>query len=471
MAVPAALAIGRGRGWAARLLLGLLPLSLLYPSIAYTYGWSHVLLLTGKTFEPAGTVDVLRCVWTLATWLWALPAVGIGLALRHLDVQVQQQAVLDGGLWRVTARLLLGPAFACFSATLVLAIQEFAVYEPTGISVMATEIRTVFETGAPGITPQNIVAVTSGADAGWGDQSQRSAAAVATALPLLGVVLVLFVLAAWGMRGFTAAEAAPWSRALDAGRWPVVVSYLLWALNVLTPTAAMVWWLSRAANAWSFWHAAQVHVAGSIFYGVAAGTCALLAGFLATSRRSAWLLAASIATFLIGGQLLAIADIRIYNQRTLLGSAFWVGLQRAIDRSHCVHRAIWLAGLAGRRGHLVEGVWRAAGVGRDGRGGAGSARPRWWSGHYSGPMVLGAAVLVMVLSLTELPSTVLLVPLNPQVLVTLLTTWVHQLRYDAMLLGSLLLVSMTALLGVALVLLVNLGVRLSRWRLRAKDMR
>ena len=31
---------------------------------------------------------------------------------------------------------------------MVLASQEFAVYEPTGISVVATEVRMVFETGA-----------------------------------------------------------------------------------------------------------------------------------------------------------------------------------------------------------------------------------------------------------------------------------------------------------------------------------
>ena len=30
----------------------------------------------------------------------------------------------------------------------VLATQEFAVYEPTGISVVATEVRMVFDTGA-----------------------------------------------------------------------------------------------------------------------------------------------------------------------------------------------------------------------------------------------------------------------------------------------------------------------------------
>ena len=71
----------------------------------------------------------------------------LGLALRRVDADVQQQALLDGALLRVTARQLAGPAAAAMACVVVLASQEFAVYEPTGISVVATEVRMVFETG------------------------------------------------------------------------------------------------------------------------------------------------------------------------------------------------------------------------------------------------------------------------------------------------------------------------------------
>ena len=97
--------------------------------------------------RPAGVADIARCVWSLATWLLPVPATSWA-CLRRLDTQVQQQALLDGVLWRVTSATVLGPLVAAMAIVAVLAMQEFAVYEPTGISVVATEMRMVFETGA-----------------------------------------------------------------------------------------------------------------------------------------------------------------------------------------------------------------------------------------------------------------------------------------------------------------------------------
>ena len=78
LAVPAAIAIGRGRGSISAILWILLPLTLLMPSIAYTYGWSQFVRLNlelfqqlGVSFEAASPSDVVRCVWSLATWLWS----------------------------------------------------------------------------------------------------------------------------------------------------------------------------------------------------------------------------------------------------------------------------------------------------------------------------------------------------------------------------------------------------------------
>src|SRR5256885_6500761 len=144
--------------------------------------------------SPAGGADVMRCAWSLATWLWPPPAAAVGIALRRLDTQLQLQALLDGRLWRITLREL-SPVIA--SATMicaVLAFQEFSVYEPTGISVVATETRMVFETGAfssatnpiaaPGVAGQGIAL-------GPSEQSERAAAAVSVSLPLLLVVALL----------------------------------------------------------------------------------------------------------------------------------------------------------------------------------------------------------------------------------------------------------------------------------------
>src|SRR5690606_18512278 len=63
---------------------------------------------------------------------------------------------------------------------------------------------------------------------------------------------------------------------------------------------------------------------------------------------------------------------------------------------------------------------------------------------------------------TEVGATVLLNPQRPQVLTTLLLGWVHMLRYDDMLEGSLLLMALAGALGLAMLGLVALGARLLR---------
>ncbi len=126
MGLPAGLVLGRGRGRIARLLWVLLPAALLLPSLAYAYGWKQLVRLCmpgfdwvgdmrfylpivgtfhlpiDLTFRPNGAADIFRCIWSLGAWLWAVPAGLIGLSLRRMDTAVQQQAVLDGALRRVT---------------------------------------------------------------------------------------------------------------------------------------------------------------------------------------------------------------------------------------------------------------------------------------------------------------------------------------------------------------------------------
>src|SRR5688500_15726885 len=201
ISLPAAIVLGRGRGFFAKVLWFVLPATLLLPSITYAYGWSQLLRMIADRNEdlriaPASVTDVARCVLTLGAWLWPLPAAAIGLALRRLDAQVQQQSLLDGVLWRMTFRQLLAPAAAGAAIVAVLAMQEFAIYEPTGISVVATEVRMVFETGAFSSADNPITAPMGGGGSpedsgGLAAQRARAAAAVATALPLLGVIGVL----------------------------------------------------------------------------------------------------------------------------------------------------------------------------------------------------------------------------------------------------------------------------------------
>ena len=98
IAIPAAIVIGRGRGIFSKILILLLPLGLLIPSITYGYGWVQMFRLAKIMIDPGTTADIARCIWTLAGWLWPLAAISMGLALRYMDSQVQQQALLGQAL-------------------------------------------------------------------------------------------------------------------------------------------------------------------------------------------------------------------------------------------------------------------------------------------------------------------------------------------------------------------------------------
>ena len=480
LALPAALALGRGRGRLAMALWFALPVALLMPSLAYAYGWSQFLRMLGVHLVPGGWGDVARCVFTLAAWLWPLPAGILGLALRRIDVNLQQQALLDGALWRVTARQLAGPLAASLACVTVLASQEFAVYEPTGISVVATEVRMVYETGLYSSADNPITAPMGGGAgaAGGGDSAgpidaprelgERSAAAVATALPLLAVVGVLGAATAWGARSASAAEeldAGGWPRALDAPRGGVLIGWAVVSVTLVAPAASLVLARlesrDRPLDLLDTLAKFRPQLAGSLLLAGLAGAAAAVVACSAAVWRGGrgpgrWPLVAALATFLAGGQLLAIALIRLYN-RPSLG---WVYDGPLIVVMAYVARFGWLALLAAAvtRSRPWRTLRDLAAV--DGAAPVAAATHVVWP--LAWPLLGAAAVLVAVLSLTEVPATVLISPLRPQPLVPMLMTWVHMQRYDDMLEASLVLMGLVFVLALVAAALVWAGIRVMR---------
>jgi ABC-type Fe3+ transport system permease subunit len=469
MGLPAAVVVGRGRGVVAKVLMFLLPLGLVMPSVAYTYGWSHVLWLSGITPVPASIPDILRCVWTLAAWLWALPALVIGMALRGLDSEVQQAAMLDGVLWRITLRLLIGPIVASLAMTMALAVQEFAVYERTGIVVISTEVRTVFESGiGSGDRPANVAGVVAGAGRDMDNQARRAGVALATSLPMIllaagltGAALVILRRSCFA----ESLEAGGFPQCVAAGWLPKLATALLCVLTVAIPVAAMA--LSISPYRWETdsaghgivtraWLWAGNDVLGSLFYGVLAGGATLVLALLAAVRLRPMLLLMALAAFLIGGEILAIADIRLFNRE----GDFWQAIYNgpAIMVITCVGRFGWIGLVAGFA--TTGGAWRSlrdtAAV--DGAGTWQTMRRVVWP--LAWPVLLGSAVLVMILTMTEVSAAVLVSPLRPTMLVPRLMGWVHMLRYDDMLEGTLLLAGLAAALGAVAVGLIWLGRRL-----------
>ena len=473
MGLPAGIVLGRGRGLFSKVLWVLLPAALLLPSLSYAYGWAQlvrmmrnsdlfrpVLHSLGITFRPNGPADVFRCIWSLAAWLWAVPAGLIGIALSRLDPSVQQAAALDGALVRVTLRQLAGPIIASAAIVTILASQEFAVYEPTGISVTATEVRMVFDTGATSSADNSIAGpVASGEGLHASNQAQRAAAAVATAAPMEMVTIVLAIVAAWGASQTAASDeinVGDWPRVLDASKFAVITTLVLLLLNIGVPIVALLGALRIALSVPKMFNEFGPQVIGSVQLASFATVVATLASLSAGARWTRGLLAIAGASFLIGGQLLAIALIRVFNRPGF----DWVYDTAVVSVIAYVGRFGWLAIAAGRT--TWSRPWNelrdVAAV--DGANAIRTAASVIWP--LAWPALVAGGVIVGALSLTEVPATVLLMPQHPQVLTPMLMTWVHQARSDPMIEASLLMMLLVVLPAVLGVLLLAAGVRVLR---------
>lgn len=456
---PAALVLGRGPAAMRRLLWIVVPVSLLMPSLAYAYGWSQFIRLCRPAFDalgisllPASPADVARCIWTLAAWLWPVPAVIIGLALQRMDVSLQQHAVLEGALWRITCRQLLEPIIASMAIVMLLATQEFAVYEPTGISVVATEVRMVFETGAfSGMSDP----ITTPRDFGP-DQAQRAAAAVATALPLLLITLLLAwlasVIALKGPQG-DSVHVGQWPLVLRAPAWASILSLAILAIVLVIPIASLVIALRVPLSPERIWIEFGPELSGALSVAGITVLLALVLGFASAARWTRGSMLLFGLCFLIGGQLLAIALIRLWNRPGLA----WAYNSFPVPVLAYLGRFGWLALAAARGtwGQRWDDLRATAAV-----DGAGPLRTALWViWPLTWPTLLAGCLVVGALSMTEVAATVLLQPQNPRVLTPMLATWVHMARYDPMIEASLLMMSVVVIPWALVVLLTTLARR------------
>ncbi len=449
LAIPVAMVIGRGRGWFVLPLLFVCAIGLLQPSIVYSYGWVQALFLRGIEFHPQSPADILRCIFTIAGWLWPVPAVVVGLSLRRMDVQLQQQALLDGALGRVTLRHLLPAILGGLAIVLILAVQEFSVYERSGIRVVATEVRAVFQSS-------------------W-DPARGAAESLATALPVILLVLLLAGYVGRLARGTAVVEAidlGPWPRVLNAGLGWYLLTLVVIAGTLGVPLVALVLALQRRDSLGELLAVYGGTLGGSMFYAGITGLVALLVAASATIVRLRGTVLLSVISFLFGGQMVAIGLIRIYNRPWLE----WIynGWPIAVLAELALFG--WLAVVGGRLtwSRPWESIRQMAQA--DGANAWQSARhvvlPIAW------PLCAAAAVLVGVLALSEVPAMVLLQPQRPPTIIAWLVTWVHMQRNDAMIQGSLLLLGMVMVLSALVLLLAWLATRrLDRHRARRQRLR
>ena len=446
IALPVAIGLGRATPGRALVILAAMVASLLQPPVVFLYGWSQVLGQMGHEIQPQSAADVARCIWTLACWLWPIPAAVLGLALRSIDHDLLDAARLDGAQRRVRAAQLVGPAIGAAAITLAMALQQFTVFEQTNILVVATELRTVFSVG----TLLGEPVVTNAAEFGAAQQA-RIAAAGLVGLPVVVLVGALAMVARWALAPRSVAMGLGEVRGRRTGIWQAALALLVTAV---LPIAAMRLAMAHPADWRSAAGAIWPQLAGSLLIsGIVAAICLLL-GIAASVLRLRIVFWLSVACFLIGGQLLALGAIQMFNQP-------WLDVLYDTPASVIlVHVAmfVWISLLAARV--TWHDSWRDLRLASRSDGASGWQQvtcvllPGSWQWHAA------AAAVVMSLSLGEISAVMLLQPQRPQMLMPMLMTWVHMLRYDAMIEGTLLLATVIfamAMLGFVLVRIVGAG--------------
>jgi len=244
-----------------------------------------------------------------------------------------------------------------------------------------------------------------------------------------------------------------WPTALNAGGAWTAGAWLLFLIAVLFPMAAMIIALKRPLNPKEIWTEFSPQATGSLLIAIVSGIAAFVIALTSAMHRHRGLLAIASVSFLIGPLLLAIALIRIYNHRWL----WWIYDSLPLIVMAYIARFGWLALVAGRStwSRAFRQLRELASL--DGANALRVARSIVWP--IAWPILAAAGMLVMILSLTEVPATVLLSPQHPQPLIPMMMQWVHLQRNDSMIEAALLLCGMVLVLGIATVLLGCIGRR------------
>ena len=444
-----AIAIARGSKVFAGLVICLAAICVLTPSIVHSYAWSQCLRLLGITPFPASAGDIFRCVWTQGCWLWGIFAVLVGLAARRLDPEISAAAHLDGGRLRVLIGSLRGTMACVCGIILLLCAAEFAVFEQTGIRVIATEARIAYDTGLrPGQASSPRIT-----------QDGRAALAIATVIPLaIALILLLsMTLTAIGRGHWQLAEsAAPKAAFAKHG----IAAAAAMIVSVLVPLVALVASLSSLELLYPTRMLAifAPQLAGTLFIGFTVFIVAALlaaAGAIAHPRAVYAAAIASLTVFTLGGLVLAIAQLQVWINVPAISDSFPIVLFAHLAR------LAWIPLLAGRWLHTSGWQNLRDGAAVDGASTwqtlVGVLLPIGW------PILASAAACTALLAMTEVPANLILANQNPPMLTPMLMTWVHMLRYDDMIVGSLLLTFIAVVLGgsAAFALWVGLTIRQS----------
>src|SRR6185437_12154477 len=123
----------------------------------------------------------------------------------------------------------------------------------------------------------------------------------------MALLSVIAYVASRGLSVTEAVQVGPWPRALNARGWVVALAWVVMAFTVGVPMVAMYVSLKRHLSPLAVYNEFAPQATGSILIAFVSGIVALLLALSGALRRRPLAIVLGGITFLIGGQMLAIA--------------------------------------------------------------------------------------------------------------------------------------------------------------------
>ena len=432
--------------WARRWGPVFLVAALLVPPQVTYYAWGLVLLPTSKLGMFIAGSDTLirligqiRSVVSLGLWHWPLCGLVLGLAWQRTDPEIWSQARLEAGPIRrwawVGLPMLRSAAGLSWMLVFILVLSQFCTFHLAGADTVGTELAGLYQlTGNVHTTV-------------W--------ASIPFLVPAVAVGL-------WMERFLTPlAERydVPNNERVWRGHW--VIAGLLWSAGVLVPVWLLIW----NVQGWStFVQFGRVSWDGLVYSGAIAAVGAAMAVLIGlgvwsweqSGRTSAarWMRVAVFVSALIPGALTAMAMVHAFNRPGWPERVYqtpWM-----VSAGHAASLSVLAVLMIGwvRSGQVREVTDLAR---LDGAGG--------WSGLVHvwlpnlGPGILAAALLALMLSVTELSVTMVLLPAGVPNFAVQLLNQMHYARDQQVIVSCLLLIGSGAVVAGLVFGLVRLGVR------------
>ncbi len=447
--------LGTGGTHSGTLLL-LLLLPLVLPQYVLYYAWSLLLSPTTQlgrilASSPALARFVGTAVSTgvLIGWYWPLAALILAQGRRGIDHSIWQNALLDASRFQafrhITVPLLSRTVLLAFGVCFVLSLSEFATFHLAGVQTVGTELAVLYElTGAAAPVaraawPVTIVALLmsiflAGASNEWTSATPVFRPMKTESRVLDATVFAVLMLVSWAAPVFLLVVNVT---TLQPLRQFITLHLddLLWSLLTAGGAAVLACMIGLSGLLWT---ADRARGGASQDIRRTVGRFVIHAGIFLAMFLPASLLAISLLRLSIAAGL--PPDVRQSWLMVSVGQASrFAGVALILLLSTRYPDRRRLVAMASLDGASPLAAWRYVHL------------PRTW------PVLVGTFLLVMMLSITELPATMVLLPAGLPNFAQRLLNQMHYARDQQVIASCLVLVSLFAVLAGVIFALLRLG--------------